>query len=497
MIALSNATLTSLPPDVSVPTYDRGALRGGIVHFGVGNFHRTHFALYVDDALRRSFDPAWGIVGVGLNDGPAARAKASAYNAQDGLYTVTECDPNGKVSVRVIGAMMAYLHAPADPDAVLARLVDPAVRIVSLTITEGGYNIREADGTFRLDAPDVAHDLDGHAPRTVFGFVVEALARRRATGLPAFSVASCDNLRGNGDTSRKAFVSFAGARDPDLAAWINREVEFPNSMVDRIAPQVDEAERMTLNARSGINDRLPAKAETYNQWVCEDRFRYGRPDLAAVGVQFSNDVVSYLAIKGRLLNASHMLMSYPAVLCGYRLVHEAMADPRIVQLLSIFLDRDVIPDMEALPGMSFDAYKAVIVDRFSNPAIGDQLLRVAGDGAAKLPTFHSKTIARLVSEAADVRRVAFLLACFARYLKAKSNDAVRDDRGASFAVDEPGLSDEDWRLVDGPDPLGVLRTGPFTLLGLAEDAAFSRAYVGFSEDLGRIGASATLDSVIA
>ena len=320
MIALSNATLARLEPLVDVPRYDRSALRGGIVHFGVGNFHRVHLAPYVDDALRSAFDPAWGIVGVGLTDGPAATAKAASYKAQDGLYTVTECAPDGSAAIRVIGAMVEYIHASADPEAVLARLAHPDARIVSLTITEGGYNIRESNGAFMLDSPDVAHDLAGGPPRAVFGFVVEALARRRAAGLPGFTVASCDNLRGNGDTSRKAIVSFARARDPALADWIDREVDFPNSMVDRIAPHVGEAERLALNARSGVDDALPAKAERFNQWICEDRFRHGRPDFEAVGVQFSDDVAAYLALKGRMLNACHMLMSYPAVLSGYRLV---------------------------------------------------------------------------------------------------------------------------------------------------------------------------------
>lgn len=488
MTALSNATLAQSGPAVDVPRYDRSALRGGIVHFGVGNFHRVHLALYVDDALRRAFDPAWGIVGVGLTDGPAASAKAAAYAAQDGLYTVTECAPDGSMAIRVIGAMVDYIHASSDPEAVLARLAHPDARIVSLTITEGGYNIREADGAFMLDTPDVAHDLAGGPPRTVFGFIVEALARRRAAGLPAFTVASCDNLRGNGDTSRKAIVSFARARDPDLAGWIKREVDFPNSMVDRIAPQVGEAERLALNARSGVDDLLPAKAETFNQWVCEDRFRHGRPDFEAVGVQFSDDVAAYLALKGRMLNACHMMMSYPAVLSGYRLVDEAMRDPRIVDLLMTFVDRDVIPYVQPPAGVDLDKYKTMIVERFSNPAIGDQVLRIAGDGAAKLPIFHAKTISTLVAASADIRREAFLLACFARYLLG------HDDAGASFPVFEPSLSQADWELIRS-EPAGVLRAAPFAALGLTRHQPFVAAFNASWDMVARQGAAKTIESV--
>lgn len=496
MTALNGATLGKLPGNVSVPNYDRSALRGGIVHFGVGNFHRVHLALYVDDVLRSMFDPAWGIVGVGLTDSPAALEKTAAYAAQDGLYTVTEFAPDGKVAIRVIGAMIGYLHAPTDPQAVIDRLAHPDTRIVSLTITEGGYNIRESDGAFALDATDVAHDLRGGAARSVFGLVVAALARRRAEGLPAFTVLSCDNLRGNGDTSRKAFVGFARAVDAELADWIEREVDFPNSMVDRIAPQIGAAERRSLNAASGVDDRLPAKAEAFNQWVCEDRFRQGRPAFEKVGVQFSDSVADYLALKGRLLNASHMLISYPSLLCGYRLVDEAMRDLRIVRLVETFVDRDVVPHVEPPAGVSLDAYRTMIVDRFANPAIGDQLLRIAGDGASKLPIFHSRTIATLLAAGAQIDREAFLLACFARYLRRRDDASIRDDKGGDFTVFEPAVGDGDWARVAAEGPDAVLTLAPFAPLGLAANAAFASAFRRFSEQLAREGASRTLDGVL-
>ncbi len=498
MIPLSNATLALCGPAIAVPSYDRAALRGGIVHFGVGNFHRTHQAVYIDACLARKNQTAWGIVGVGLTDGPQARLKADTYRAQDGLYTVTEFAPDGTARTRVIGAMVDYLHAPADPQAVLARLVHSDTRIITLTITEGGYNIREADGVFALDAPDVVHDLaTPAAPRSVFGFVVEALARRRAAGLPAFCIASCDNLRGNGDTARKAFVAFARARDPELADWIDDKADFPNAMVDRIAPQVTAADRAALNARSGIDDRLPALAENYNQWVVEDRFRQGRPDLADAGVELRDDVAAFVAVKGRMLNACHMLLSYPALLCGYRIVHDAMRDPRLVQLLTTFLDRDIIPYVDPPPGLSLERYRAMILDRFSNPAIGDQLARIASDGAAKLPIFHAKTLATLLAAGADMRREAFLLACFGRYLKAARDGTVRDDRGGELPVHEPVLTADDWEKIQSADPDAVLWTSPFAVLGLAEDAAFNYAFRQYRSALENQGASAALEMVLA
>jgi mannitol 2-dehydrogenase len=490
MIALSDSTLNRLPPAVAVPRYDRRALKAGVVHVGVGNFHRTHQALYVDEALHQPGNEGFGICGVGLAEGDASRAKAAAYKAQDGLYTVTEFSPDGTARTRVIGAMIDYLHGPADPEAVLARLTHSDLRVVTLTITEGGYNIDETTGVFRLEAPEVAHDLAGGEPRTVFGYVVEALARRRTAGLGAFSVASCDNLRGNGDTARKAFVSFARARDPALATWIDREVDFPNSMVDRIAPQVSAACRAKLNASSGVDDLLPVMAESFNQWVVEDRFRYGRPALEAVGVTFRDDVEAFVAVKGRMINASHMHLAYPSILLGERIVHEAMRDPRIVRLISTFLDRDVMPYVEPPPDVSLANYKKMIVERFSNPAIGDQLLRVGGDGASKLPIFHSKTIAKLLAAGADLRREGFLLACFARYLLG------RDDKGVEFPVFEPILTTDDWEQIRG-EPAGVLRATPFASLGLADHVSFRRAFDRVTETLAQHGASKALDNVLA
>ncbi len=333
MIELNASTLSQLGPKVRVPGYDRKGLRGGIVHFGVGNFHRIHQAYYIDACLHQPGNEAWGIVGVGLLDGPASRAKAEAYKAQDNLYTITEFALDGTGHPRVIGAMIEYLHAPADPEAVLARLAHPDTKIVTLTITEGGYNIDEATGRFMLETPDVAADLAGGAPKTAFGFIVEGLARRRAAGLPAFTVASCDNLRGSGDTTRKAILGFAEARDPALAAWIAANVDFPNSMVDRLAPQVPEEQRVALNALSGVADRLPVPTEAFTQWVVEDRFRHGRPPLETVGVEFRDDVAEWLAFKGRIVNGSHVLLAYPALLMGYRIVADALTDPLLVRLV--------------------------------------------------------------------------------------------------------------------------------------------------------------------
>ena len=498
MIELNSSTVGQLDPDISVPGYDRRALRGGIVHIGVGNFHRIHQAYYVDQCLHRPGNEAWGIVGVGLTDGPASRAKAAAYRDQDNLYSITEYAPDGTGRIRVIGAMIDYLHAPSDPEAVLARLAHPDTRIVTLTITEGGYNIDETAGRFMLDTPAVAADLEGKAaPRTVFGFLVEGLARRRAAGLPAFTIASCDNLRGSGDTARKAILGFAEARDPALATWIADHVDFPNSMVDRLAPQVPEQQRVALNRASGIDDRLPVPTETFTQWVVEDRFRYGRPPLEDVGVEFRTNVAEWLAFKGRMVNATHVLIAYPALLMGYRIVSDALTDPLIVRLAETYLAQDATPNVQGPPGLSVDAYAAKFVPRFQNPAIVDQLLRVAGDGAAKLPTFHGQTIRMLIEKGGDLRREAFLMACFGRYLRFAVDPDLRDDKGERFDIFEPGLTDEDWVKVRSGDPSDALRIRALAAFGLADQAGFRSLFDGYAASLASRGGRGTLEDMLA
>ncbi|WP_429557371.1 mannitol dehydrogenase family protein [Paraburkholderia youngii] len=275
---------------MAVPAYDRNRLTAGIAHIGVGNFHRVHQALYVDRCLHLPGHEAWAICGIGLGSSTSALAKVRALHAQDCLYTVTEFDSDGSASTRVIGAMIDYLHASADPEAVLRELAGPAIRIVSLTITEGGYNFDEATGEFKFHEPDVAHDLAGAPPRTAFGFIVEALRRRREANVPAFTVMSCDNLRQSGNTVRRAVLSFAQAVDPGLADWIADNATFPNGMVDRIAPQVTPEVRAKVAIMSGIDDATPVVEETFTQWVIEDRFSNGRPAFDAVGVEVKSDV---------------------------------------------------------------------------------------------------------------------------------------------------------------------------------------------------------------
>ncbi|MGJ4859875.1 mannitol dehydrogenase family protein [Labrys sp. KB_33_2] len=486
MLPLNTSTLASFGPTVTRPIYDRSRLRAGIVHFGVGNFHRVHQAIAIDACLHHPGHEDWAICGVGLTDGAAARTKADAYRRQNNLYTVTQLTSSMPKQTQVVGAMIDYLHAPADPEAVLARLADSATRIVSLTITEGGYNIDEASGAFRLDTPDIRHDLAGGPPRTVFGYIVAALARRRQAGLPPFTVMSCDNLPRNGDTSRLAVIGFARALDPGLADWIEANGAFPNSMVDRIAPQVPEDERRRITTGIGVDDFVAATCEPYTSWVVEDRFCAGRPQLELAGVVFSDEVPAYVAVKGRLSNAAHMLMCYPSLLMGARLVDEGMRYPDIPRLLHAFWERDVRRLVEPPAGYSTKDFTDKVIERFANPAIKDQLLRVAGDGASKIVVFHGKTIGQLLAGGGELDREAFLLACFARYLGGV------DDQGVAFEIFEPRIGTADWQRLKGGDPLAVLDIEAFASLGLRRSSAFVAAYLKSLGALAEQGAAATL-----
>lgn len=462
-------TGTSAP--VTMPTYDRSALTVGMAHIGVGNFHRVHQATYLEELLHlRDDQTRWGILGIELLEDRLATHRAHAFSAQDNLYSFTSFSPDGEQRSRVNASMAWYLWAPRDLVAVVQALSDPALKIVTLTVTEGGYNLNEHTGEFDLSTAEISADLGREHPRTTFGILTAALRARRDAGVPPFTVASCDNLRSNGHTARTATVGYAAANDPAFAEWISGNVAFPNSMVDRIAPGVDAVLTARLNAITGIADAVPVVSESFRQWVVEDLFPTGRPAWEDVGVELRDDVAAFEAIKGRLINASHMLMSYPAALLGYEYVAQATSDPLIAELLNFFMAEDAAPLLSPPRGVSLEEYWRMIVPRFANPNVPDTVLRVAHDGAAKLPIFHRATTEGLLLGGKDVRREALLLATFRRYI------GGRDENGAAFSVEEPHLRDEDWELLRSNDPLDALSSSPFSAWGLSESAAFTDAY---------------------
>ena len=396
------------------PTYDRKRLNVGIVHFGVGGFHRAHQAMYLDRLMNAGEALDWAICGVGVME--ADRQMQEALDAQACLYTLVEKHSDGVYEARIVGSIIEYLYAPDDPAAVIARLTDEATRIVSLTVTEGGYSIDDVTGEFNPQSPGVAHDLEpGAVPLTFFGLITEALARRRENGTDPFTIVSCDNLQGNGRLARKAFTSFACLRDPDLGNWVEQTVRFPNSMVDRITPATTDADREEIRIRFGIEDRWPVVCEPFVQWVLEDSFSNGRPPFEQVGVQVVDHVEPYELMKLRLLNASHQGLCYFGRLCGYELVHEAAADPLFRTFLRGYMDREATPTLEPVPGVDLDDYKDTLIERFSNPEVRDTIARLCAESSDRIPKWLLPVVRAQLSLGGEIVRSAAIVASWARY----------------------------------------------------------------------------------
>lgn len=472
-----------------LPEYDRGLVRVGVVHVGVGGFHRAHQAMYLDRLMNEGVGLDWGICGVGIMS--ADRRMKEVLDAQDGLYTLVLKHNDGIYEPRVIGSIVEYLYAPDDPEAVVEKMAAESTRIVSLTITEGGYHVDDAIGEFDATHPDVMADLrPGAIPRTIFGIMTEALRRRRDRRLPPFTVMSCDNLPGNGDLTRRVCTAFARLRDPALGDWIEHEVRFPNSMVDRITPMTTDADRAEVRERFGVGDRWPVVCEPFTQWVLQDAFSSGRPPYEVAGVQIVGDVEPYELMKLRLLNGSHQAMSYFGYLVGYRLVHEAAADPLFQSFLRGYMDREATPTLTALPGIDLAGYKRTLIERFSNPQIRDTIARLCAYSSDRIPRFVLPVIRHQLSGDGEFRHSAAVMASWARYAEGI------DEQGEPIEVVDR-LSDSLIPLArrqhEDPDAFISNRA----LFGdLADDERFVAAYRPTLSSLHKRGARATLESLV-
>lgn len=369
---------------VALPAYDRARLTPGIVHIGLGNFHRAHMAVYLDDLFAVGLGQDWAILGAGVREGDARMREALL--AQDCLSTVIELDPAGHRARRV-GSMTGFVEVQPDNAALIATMADPAIRIVSLTVTEGGYFVDAATGRFDPTAPEIVADAarPDH-PATAFGAILAALRARRAAGIAPFTVMSCDNLPGNGHVTRDAVTGLARLSDPALADWVAANVAFPNGMVDRITPATGPRER-ALAASFGLDDPVPVTCEPFRQWVLEDHFPAGRPPLEQVGVTFTPHVHAYEAMKIRILNGGHAIIAYPGGLLDIDLVHGAMAHPLIADFLEKVERDEIIPHVPPVPDTDLGDYFATIKGRFANPEIADTIRRLCLDGSNRQPKF--------------------------------------------------------------------------------------------------------------
>ncbi len=485
-VQLAQGSLSRLA--VPAPAYDRSRIRAGVVHVGVGGFHRAHQAMYLDRLLAAGHLD-WGVCGVGTQ--PGDRRMRDVLRAQDGLYTLMLKHPDGRLEVRVIGSLTQYLYAPDDPDAVIERMASTDTHVVSLTITEGGYSIDPVTGRFAPTEPNVLLDLrGGGSPVTVFGMVTEALARRRARGLAPFTVLSCDNVPGNGEVAREAFSGFAALRDPELGAWVGSEVAFPSSMVDRITPTTTGADRRLLAEEFGIDDAWPVVCEPFTQWVLEDRFTAGRPALEDVGVQLVDDVHPYELMKLRLLNAGHQAIGYLGYLAGYRHTDEVCADPVFAGFLLDYMEHEATPTLPAVPGVDLAAYRRTLLERFANPAVRDTLARLCSQGSDRIATFLLPVVREQLAVGGDIRRAALVIAAWTRYAEGT------DEHGESIQVVDRLLETVlDAAAESRRSPAAFLRrTGIFG--NLAQDQAFVAAYTRQLQALRRDGARSAVAAAL-
>ena len=467
---LNNSTLAQIP--ISKPSYDRDEIGIGIVHFGVGGFHRAHQAMYVDRLLEKGLAKEWGICGVGVM--PPDRKMADVLATQDGLYTLLLENPDGSRDARVVGSIVDYRYAPDDPESVIELLAAPTTRIISLTITEGGYN---TDGV----------DTDGVS---VFGLVAEALSRRRDRGTASPTIVSCDNIEGNGEVARQAFITYAERVHPGLAEWIGANTRFPNSMVDRITPVTTPDVIAVLESEFGVEDQWPVAAEPFTSWVLEDDFSDGRPPLEDVDVLLVDDVTPYESMKLRLLNASHQSLCYFAYLAGYRLVHDAAGDPLFAEFLREYMDSEATPTLKPVPGIDLPDYKRTLIERFANPGVRDTIARLCFGSSDRIPKWLLPVVRENLKTGVSIRLSAATVASWARYAEGV------DEQGQPIDVQD--------QLADSLVPLArSQRENPTAFIentavfgDLATQPRFVEAYLWALESMHSDGARATLETLL-
>ena len=487
-IKLSNATLNRLPESVERPRYDRSALRAGIVHIGLGNFHRAHQAWYLHRLMQQGLAQDWAIVGAGVR--PYDAVQRAKLAAQDYLTTLIELGPESS-SAEVVGSMIDYVAIEDGNGALIARIAEPDIRIVALTVTEGGYYIDPAGKGFDAAHPDIVHDAaNPDRPRTAFGAMVAALRLRRERGTGPFTGQSCDNLQGNGRILRQTVVSLARMQDPELADWIEANCSFPNSMVDCIVPATGPKELAQALA-FGIDDAAPVTHENFRQWVIEDDFCAGRPDWDRAGATFSNRVHDYEVMKIRILNGGHQVISVPGEVLRVETISGCMEHPKIRALYDKVEREEIAPHVAEVPGMTPEAYVDLIARRFSNPAIVDTTRRVAFDGSSRHPGFVLPSVREGLAAGKPVSGLALVEAAWARMCA-----GTRED-GSEITPNDPFWEALTLRAQEAKsDPRRWLEMRQ-TYGDLADTPRFADAFAHWLEMIWAEGMSAAIDAYLA
>lgn len=480
---------------VAVFDYDRTQVTPGIVHFGVGGFHRAHQARYVDELMRQGDAMDFGIIGMGVMASDSAMRDALA--AQDHLYTLVEKSPEGEPVARVIGSIVDYVFAPDSPARAVETLCAENIRIVSLTVTEGGYNFDHVTGEFKTQHPLIKADIEAlrrgedSALTSFFGLTTAAIIRRRAAGTTPFTIMSCDNIQGNGDVARTMFLAFAEAVDPELSTWIAEHITFPNSMVDRITPETTDGDRADVLENYGFRDLWPVVCEDFTQWALEDSFVADRPAFEKVGVQVVEDVVPYELMKLRLLNASHQGLCYFGYLAGHRLVHDIMADQRFRDFLLAYMEREATPTLQPVPGIDLDDYRHQLIARFGNAAVKDTVARLCAESSDRIPKWLLPVIRENIAAGRPVDLSAAIVASWARY------DEGIDEAGEPInIVDRMSERLRANAARNRQDATAFIQDRE-VFGDLVDEPAFTTPYVRALESLHAQGSERTIDELLA
>lgn len=428
-IALNQENLGIMPPNVKTPSYDRDKVKTSIVHIGVGNFHRSHEAYYTNELMEKYGVLDYGICGVGLLD--YDRRIYNILKDQDGLYTLVTKELDGSRSARVIGSIVEFIFAPENPIAVIEKMAHADIKIISLTITEGGYNLNEATGEFDFSNPVIVEDMKNPmSPKTVFGYLAQAMKLRMQRGIGGCTIQSCDNIQGNGDVAKKSLLNYVEKAEPELVEWIQENVSFPNAMVDRITPVTVAQDIEILKEEFLVDDQWPVVCEPFIQWVIEDKYTNGRPAWEKVGVQFVENVVPFENMKLRLLNAGHSVLGMLGALHGYNTIDEAARDVDFKTFLRAFMDNEASQTLGNLGDIDLEKYKDSLIERFQNIYIKDLISRICLESSAKFPIFVLPTIKELIKQDKDFDRAAFVVAAWCKY-----NDGM-DENGNTYPIED-------------------------------------------------------------
>ncbi len=470
IIDLNKKNLPLLSEGVSVPRYERANVKAGIVHIGVGGFHRAHQAFFTNALLNKNEGKGWGICGICLLE--RDKKMYDVLHRQDGLYTLVVKDPLTSAPPAVIGSIVEYYYAPDNPEKVIKKMADSAVKIITLTITEGGYNFNHEDGSFKIDDPDVQWDIaHPSTPKTVFGYLTAALKERKEHHLPV-TIQSCDNIQHNGQRTRDMLWAYIEVAEPQLLSWVKTHVSFPNSMVDRITPVTQAEDIQWLQKNYQIRDAWPVVTEDFYQWIIEDDFKAGRPPWDKVGAQFVEDVTPYEKMKIRLLNGGHSLLGFIGWHAGYSFINEVVKFPLFQDYYRQYMDEEVSLTLDAMSGIDLNAYREKLIQRFSNPYIKDRVERIILGSSAKIPGFVIPTIKENLQAEQSIRCCTMIVACWYLYLEKKLEEDCFDE------VEDEGrdVLKEKMLEVRSSSVLAFLRTE--SLFGnLAESKKFTTTFI--------------------